>query len=141
MQAAGTQVIDIKDAAQARKDRRAKAARERYAANKEQERERCRLSKQRSRGGDITEKVSYDADDYAEEWRFLTHMGMRSDQIIERSRPSRGWFTRWVRPLVHVALCASCGEAFNPQKSGMLTRCSHTCGWESGKPSSDGPVS
>lgn len=124
---AEAQVISM-DAEQARKARRARRERERYAANREKERERCRAGKQRQRGDDKTQKVSYDPDDYTEEWEFLTGMGVRSDIIIERSAPSRGWFSKWVRPRVHAALCASCGSLFSPQKSGMLTRCSATCG-------------
>lgn len=38
------------------------------------------------------------------------------------------WFTQHVLPLVHRAICATCGELFDPQAAGMLTRCSKTCG-------------
>lgn len=77
----------------------------------------CRLPRRR-----------YDPADYAEEWVFLTRMRMRSDQIIERSAPSREWFSRHVKPLVSISLCSVCGVAFNPQETGMLMRCAQNCG-------------
>lgn len=119
--------------AQARKDRRAAAARRRYHANPEASREKCKSAKQAQRSRDGQEfppepgRVNYDPEDYAEEWEFLTDLGMRSDQIIANSRPSRDWFKKRVLPLVTRAICASCGSVFNPQKVHMLTMCSHAC--------------
>jgi hypothetical protein len=115
---------------QARKTRRATAARRRYAENIASERERCRTSKQHQRKAALstTRGNKYDPADYADEWEFLTWAGTRSDEIIRRSQPHREWFTRHVLPLVHRALCATCGDMFNPQVAGTLTRCSKTCG-------------
>lgn len=69
----------------------------------------------------------FDAADYAEEWMFLAAQGIRADDIIARSVPSRWWFTKHVMPLVTLARCASCGNAFNPQLSGLLVFCSRAC--------------
>lgn len=81
----------------------------------------CRVPKTRRR--------AYSPRDYAEEWVFLTSAGVRADQIIERSRPSRYWFNSRVLPLVTKSLCATCGEAFNPQDAGTLLRCAKNCGF------------
>lgn len=127
-------VTDITEAVRARKDRKAATARRAYAANKEAEQERCRLSKQAQRQRDangfppVPRNEQFDPEDYAEEWLFLTWAGVRSDQIIERSRPPRTWFSRHVLPRVTRSRCATCGELFNPQVSGFLVRCSKTCG-------------
>lgn len=91
--------------------------------------EECRAPKTRRR--------AYSPSDYAEEWAFLTRMGVTSDQIIERSRPSRHWFSQRVLPLVTRSLCASCGEAFDPQKAGSLLRCEPSCGFTPARPSLD----
>lgn len=69
----------------------------------------------------------YDAEDYADEWLFLTRMGVRSDEIIRRSLPSGGWFAKHVRPLVDASRCMACDGPFNPQESGSLMFCSETC--------------
>lgn len=118
---------------QARKDRRAKAARRRYHEHPEQSREQCKSAKQEQRRRDGEEfpaspgRNTYDPSDYAEEWVLLSSLGMRSDQIIARSRPSREWFVKRVLPLVDRSVCASCGSLFNPQRVRMLTRCSNAC--------------
>lgn len=118
---------------QARKDRRAAAARRRYHENIEESRERCRVAKIDQRLRDGSEfppkagRASYDPQDYAEEWMWLTHLGMRSDVIIERSRPSREWFIRRVLPLVSRSICALCNEVYDTRAAGMLTRCSNAC--------------
>lgn len=69
----------------------------------------------------------FDPEDYAEEWMFLASQGTRADDIIERCAPSRWWFMKKVMPLVTLARCSSCGTAFNPQKTGLLTFCSRAC--------------
>lgn len=130
-------VIDITEALQdpeaARKSRRAEAERQRYADNRDAERARCRTAKQQQRSRDAREfppqtNGCYDPDDYADEWMFLTSAGVRSDLIIERSRPTREWFAKYVMPRVTRSRCATCGEVFNPEDVGLLTRCSKTCG-------------
>lgn len=73
-------------------------------------------------------RPQFDPEDYAQEWTELSLWGVRSDQIIDRSRPSEWWFKNKLTFLVSVSVCASCGEMFNPQQSGMLTRCSMNCG-------------
>jgi hypothetical protein len=122
--------IDIAQRDEARRTRRADAARRRYAENIDSERERCRTSKKHQRGSTLATRKGnrYDPADYAEEWEFLTWTGTRSDEIIRRSQPHREWFTRHVLPLVHRAICATCGDMFSPQVAGTLTRCSKTCG-------------
>lgn len=71
---------------------------------------------------------TYDAEDYAEEWMWLTRYGVRSDEIIKRSRPGQKWFREHVQPLVSASRCCSCEKTFNPQEAGNLTRCTQTCG-------------
>lgn len=98
-----------------------------------EERKRCRTAKrqQRERDGSIlgTHRGNrYNAEDYAEEWLYLTWSGMRSDDIIARSRPARAWFTAHVLPRVNKSLCATCGILFDPQVTGSLTRCTKSCG-------------
>jgi hypothetical protein len=124
------EVTEISQREQERKDRRAADARRRYAENRDSERERCRTSKQHQRRGTVAARKGnrYDPADYADEWEFLTWTGTRSDEIIRRSQPHREWFIRHVLPLVHRAICATCGDMFNPQLAGTLTRCSKTCG-------------
>jgi hypothetical protein len=118
---------------QKRRATRAAAARRRYAENLEAERLRCKTAKQVQRRHDgsqfkPTPGVNYDAADYAEEWMFLTWLGVRADDIIAGSRPSRDWFNDNVLPLVTRSLCSTCGEEFNPQHAGMLARCARNCG-------------
>lgn len=69
----------------------------------------------------------YDAEDYADEWLFLTRMGVRSDEIIRRSLPSARWFQDHVRPLVDASRCMACDARFDPQESGSLIVCSKNC--------------
>lgn len=112
-----------------KQQRRAAAARRRYWGDVETSRERCRVSKANSREGISDEAEDpYSADSYAAEWMFLSLSGVRSDDIIARCRPSRTWFIEHVMPLVTRSVCAYCGDPFNPQVSGMLTRCSFYCG-------------
>ena len=69
----------------------------------------------------------HDPEDYADEWLFLTAMGVRSDEIIRRSIPTARWFTEHVRPLVDRSRCTHCDAPFDPQESGSLTFCSEIC--------------
>lgn len=110
--------------------RRAEAARRRYAENIHSERERCKAAKRATRTTTIGTRrgARYDAQDYAEEFVFLTWQGVPADQIIARSQPRREWFTINVLPLVSRAICGTCGDVFEPQTVGSLTRCSKTCG-------------
>lgn len=126
-----TEAIEDRDAA--RKSRRAQRERERYSMRIEVERARCRTRKQSQRsreGREFPPQAGgrYEPGDYAEEWTFLTMLGVRSDLIIERSRPTRAWFAKYILPRVTRSLCATCGDLFNPQDSTFLTRCSRTCG-------------
>ena len=124
-------VVNIADARarkeEERKQRRAAAARRRYYEDPDAARERRRtdLRVQRAGGGSV--RVRYDVEDYADEWMFLTRMGVKAEDIISRSCPSREWFVRNLLPVVTRARCAKCDEVFNPQVSGMLTRCSASC--------------
>lgn len=129
-------VIDLEDERnRARRERRAKLARKRYHANLDAARTRCKVAKQRQRSTDAADfptgpgAKKYDADDYASEWLFLTYGGLRAEEIIRKSRPAREWFTDNVLPLVNRAICSYCGGIFNPQMSGMLTRCAQDCGF------------
>lgn len=134
-----TETMTIEDREQARRDKRAVASRRRYHERVDDSRERCRLSKQeqRRRGEDgfpaSAGRASYDPEDYAEEWLFLTALGVPSDQIIDRSRPAREWFVRHVLPLVNRSLCAHCGSVFDPQRARMLTKCSNACNARHGR--------
>lgn len=123
-------VTDIADARarreEERRERRAAAARRRYHEDPERSRERCRTSKQAQRSGETTPR--YDVEDYADEWMFLTRMGLRAGEIIARSRPSHRWFIEHIMPAVTIAVCSSCLDVFNPQVTRTLTRCSTACG-------------
>ena len=112
-----------------KKERRAAAARRRYWEDVESARARCRVAKATSRAG-LNDEPSdpYHPESYADEWMFLSLSGVRAEDIIARCRPSRTWFINHVMPLVTRAVCSYCADPFNPQVSGMLTRCSFYCG-------------
>ena len=127
-------IVEIADTMLQRSDteRRAhKAAveRKRYMENREREQERCKAAKYVQRHGPAPVGTrTYDAEDYAEEWAFLTALGVRGDEIIRRSHPDRSWFVRNVKPLVNRSLCSACGGPFDPRGATSLTRCAMTCG-------------
>lgn len=122
---------------QQERERRAAAARRRYQENLEEERERCRLRKQRQRAAfqsaiapALLPRGAYDPADYAEEWEFLTRTWrMKARDIIQNSTPSYDWFAEHVLPLVRRAVCTTCSGTFNPQEAGSLVRCSQVCGF------------
>lgn len=70
---------------------------------------------------------NYDAQDYAEEWQFLTDAGLLSTEIIDRSMPSKAWFKKHVTHLVKYANCPSCGRKYLVAKSGTLLICGKDC--------------
>lgn len=120
------------------RDRKAAWARRNYA-EKSEEQNRCRADRRRqardtedSPDDGMEEpqpaRRGYDVASYVEEFRFLTAAGRRSDDIINASTPSIKWFRQRVRPHITRSICASCSRPYNPQDSGMLTRCSETCG-------------
>lgn len=109
-----------------RRATRAKRARERYLEKKAQGVQGPRPV--RAEGYEPRKRrAKFDAEDYAEEWRWLTHMGVPAEQIINRSNPSRDWFFDHVRLLVTDAIC-TCGEHFNPAETRMLSKCNKACG-------------
>jgi hypothetical protein len=118
----------------ARKERwkadRAKRARERYAERKARG-ELAPRSPKPEGYKPRPRRSKFDAEDYAEEWRWLTQIGMPAEQIITRSNPSRVWFFEHVRMLVTDAIC-TCGDHFNPADSRQLTRCNKACGLDNG---------
>lgn len=113
-----------------RKATRAKRARARYAEKKAQGLQGPRPP--RPEGYEPRKrKAKFDAEDYADEWVWLTHMGVAAERIVARSNPSRDWFFDHVRLLVTDALC-TCGEHFNPSETRMLTKCNKACGLDNG---------
>lgn len=117
-----------------RREQKAEWARQNYARKQEEEQARCKSAKQEQRSeGYVPQRRGgprYDLDSYVEEFRFLTAGGRRSDDIIRASTPSVKWFRQRVLPHITRSICASCSRPFNPQDSGMLTRCSETCGMD-----------
>lgn len=111
----------------AERARRARKAREDYAAGKDAAREKGRLRKAAWRAAGGAKTTTYDVDDYVQEWEELTYLGRDAASIVNGSRPSYQWFLDWVRPRVTVALCPSCRTLFNPQTTGTLTVCDLLC--------------
>lgn len=113
-----------------RKSIRAKRARQRYAEKKA--RGLLEPRPPRPPGYEPQKRrAKFDAEDYAEEWKWLTHMGVAAERIIARSNPSRDWFFDHVRLLVTDAIC-TCGEHFNPAETRMLSKCNKACGLDNG---------
>lgn len=136
------QDADLAEKKQATRDRKAAWARKDHAENRE-EKNRCRADRRRQArdtedGPDSPDsdtepqpaRRGYDVLSYVEEFKFLTAAGRRSDDIIRASKPSIKWFRQKVRPHITRSICASCSRPYNPQDSGMLTRCSETCGMD-----------
>jgi hypothetical protein len=109
---------------------RAKRAREKYAEKKANGELKPRPAKPEGYEPQ-PRKAKFDAEDYADEWRWLTRMGVPAEQIITRSNPSRDWFFDHVRMLVSDAIC-TCGEHFNPSETRLLTKCNKACGLDNG---------
>lgn len=72
----------------------------------------------------------FDPEDYAEEFRLLTSIGMIGAEIIRRSNPSRAWFQDNVRDLVTWSICEYCNRPYRVKDSGSLTVCTTYCGTE-----------
>lgn len=71
--------------------------------------------------------MSYDVEDYIEEFGELTAMGMSCREIVARSIPSSLWFRRKVFPHVGKAKCIICKGTFDPGKVTRGTECSPVC--------------
>lgn len=78
----------------------------------------------------------FDPEDYAEEFRLLTSIGMIGAQIISRSNPGKAWFEEHVRPRVTWAICEYCNNPFRVSKARSLTKCNHMCGASLYRPNS-----
>jgi hypothetical protein len=69
----------------------------------------------------------YDVEDYVEEFKELTDMGLSCREIVLRCDPSPMWFRKNVYPHVKRALCITCHRHFNPSAIPRGTECCVTC--------------
>lgn len=125
-------VVNDDKAARRREQKRAWALKH-YAANQEEEQERCRAVKRQARSNSghsdrPQHTAKYHKKSYISEWIFLTLSGRRSDDILNASAPGIDWFNANVLPNVPRSICATCEDMFDPRVAGSLTRCSKTCG-------------
>lgn len=65
----------------------------------------------------------YDPVDYRDELQDMVSTGMSAKAFIERSKPSKRWFTSEVLPICTISKCHACGRYFNPQQTGSLLEC------------------
>jgi hypothetical protein len=107
-------------------EHRRQVRKEAYGRNREKQNEYNRNYRIAKANGAL-KKREYDAEDYAEEWKWLTEAGMLSADIIKQSTPSATWFKKHVTPLVRYANCPRCKRRFLVEKSGTLMACGKTC--------------
>jgi hypothetical protein len=68
-------------------------------------------------------KVRYQPTDYRDELEEMVAGGLTTLEFIQRSKPSRQWFTENVMPICTLSKCHGCGAYFNPTVTGTLVSC------------------
>ena len=121
----------VSDLTPVQAEERRRKRKEIYDANPERQRTYTRNYKARKANTATapkhTPRPQYDAQDYAEEWQFLTNAGLLSTEIIDRSKPSKAWFKKHVTPLVKYSNCPGCGRKYLVAKSGTILICGKDC--------------
>ena len=71
--------------------------------------------------------AEYDVEDYTQEFRELTALGLSCREIVTRCTPTQAWFREHVFPFVDRAQCGVCRGYFDPRTVTSGLECGVDC--------------